>query len=452
MISKKITSLILILVLVVSFASFAFAEGPNTISVNVLPSGYGQAVASAPSALAGTPVTLTATPVSEFVSFVGWTGNVAFVDATSPTTAFVMPDSPVVIAANFALTANTVNTFTDGGGYIYLEKQKYQIGEVVRAKAVANEGFIFYTWTSDDILIENTGNDMIEFVMPAKDVSIGAVFAIKRDEMIKTASVVFNTFGGTEFATEHVEYGSNLEMPSNIPTRDGYVFEGWYADALCTKYFDFEQPIYEDTFIYAKWSPVIEEGKVNNFIDVKSSDWFCDYVLSLAEKNIISGVGKAEGGLSYFAPQANITRAQFATMLANLAGANLESTENPFKDVKSDAWYAKAVTWAYNNEIVNGTGLDTFAPDANVTRQDMAVMLSRYVDKIAKISLPETADEIKFVDSASISTYASEAVRTMQLADVISGKPGNKFDPKGNATRAESAKMIYKIVEIEELN
>ena len=452
MISKKITSLILALVFVICLAPSAFAEGPNTISVNILPAGYGTAAASVPSAVAGTPVTLTATPASELVSFVGWTGNVAFVDATSPTTAFVMPDSPVVIAANFALSSNSVTTFTDGGGYIYLEKQKYQIGEVVRARAVANEGFIFYTWTSDDILIDNTSNEIIEFVMPAKDVRIGAVFALKRDEMIKTASVVFNTFGGTEFATEHVEYGTCLEMPSNIPTRDGYVFEGWYADAICTKYFDFEQPIYEDTFIYAKWSPVVEDGKVNNFIDVKSSDWFCDYVLSLAEKNIVSGIGTAENGLSYFAPQANITRAQFATMLANLAGANLESTENPFKDVKSDAWYAKAVTWAYNNEIVNGTGLDTFAPGDFITRQDMAVMLSRYITNIAKISLPETADEIKFVDGANISTYASEAVRTMQLADVISGKTGNKFDPKGNATRAESAKMICKIVEIEELN
>ncbi|MBR5542862.1 MAG: S-layer homology domain-containing protein [Oscillospiraceae bacterium] len=349
----------------------------------------------------------------------------------------------VVVLAGFAATAGAVETlygivpYTEGGGYVYMLKSYYQPGEIVTIRAVPDEGFVFYSWVTDDVFLAYPENDIIQFYMPAQDVEISAVFAIKQPEVKETVSVTFNSMGGTDFGTKYVEIGGYLEEPATAPVKTGYIFDGWYTDATCTLPFTFSTPIYNATILYAKWSAVQAE-KTNEFTDVNEDDWFCDCVKALAEKNIISGMGN-----NTFAPKKNISRAQFVTILANLEQANLSGTETPFDDVPTDAWYAKAVAWAYNEGIVTGVGAKTFAPNANISRQDMAVMLMRYVENVAKITLSETVAQAAFADDSSISSYAREAVYAMQRAAVIGGKTGNVFDPKGNATRAESAKMIY---------
>ncbi|MBQ8004010.1 MAG: S-layer homology domain-containing protein, partial [Oscillospiraceae bacterium] len=226
-----------------------------------------------------------------------------------------------------------------------------------------------------------------------------------------------------------------------------YTFQGWYTDATCTLPFDFTIPLYASTFVYAKWAPVQTTPTLENgFTDVKEADWFYNCVMTLADRNIISGMGNG-----IFAPQKNISRAQLATILANLANANLSDTETPFADVPADAWYAKAVSWAYTNGIVNGITENTFAPDANVSRQDMAVMIMRYADNVAKVTLVESNAPSEFADDTSIATYAKEAVYKMQRAGIIGGKPGNLFDAKEYANRAEASKMIYVLLNLLEM-
>lgn len=336
-----------------------------------------------------------------------------------------------------------VTTVTDGGGYILLTKTEYSFGEKVVARAVPNDGFAFYAWSSEDIVFnDNQANDMIEFVMPAKDITLGAIFAIKQPEQKETVGVTFDTMGGTVFGTTYVEIGSPVQQPTNVPVKEGYTFEGWYADSTCTLAFDFSIPLYSTTFVYAKWAPVLNEPVAkNSFTDVNADDWFYDSVMALAERNIISGMGD-----SIFAPSNNISRAQLATILANLAKANLADTATPFEDVSADAWYAKAVAWAYTNGIVNGISETEFAPDANVSRQDMAVMIMRYVNNVEKVTLPESNAQTEFVDDDEIAGYSKEAVYTMQRAGIIGGKPGNMFDATAFATRAEASKMIYVLI------
>lgn len=352
-------------------------------------------------------------------------------------------------AANELLTVMyDITPITDGGGYILLVKTQYSPGEKVVARAVPYDGFAFYAWSSEDIYDPNfetyKGNDMIEFIMPAKDVALGAIFAIKQPEQKETVGVTFDTMGGTDFGTTYVEIGSPVQQPTNVPVKEGYTFEGWYADSTCTLPFDFSIPLYATTFVYAKWAPVVNEPVVeNSFTDVKTGDWFYDCVMTLAERNIISGMGD-----SIFAPSNNISRAQLATILANLAKANLSDTATPFEDVSADAWYAKAVAWAYANGIVTGISETEFAPDANVSRQDMAVMIMRYVNNVAKVTLSETNAQTEFADDAKIAGYSKEAVYTMQRAGIIGGKPGNVFDPTAFATRAEASKMIYVLLEL----
>ncbi len=84
-----------------------------------------------------------------------------------------------------------------------------------------------------------------------------------------------------------------------------------------------------------------------------------------------------------------------------------------FSDVASDAWYAPYVTWAAQNGIVMGSG-DKFSPDSKITREDMAVIIDRYVEKLASRQLEKVNEPKDFTDSSEISDYAAEAVSVMQ--------------------------------------
>lgn len=172
-----------------------------------------------------------------------------------------------------------------------------------------------------------------------------------------------------------------------------------------------------------------------SFSDI--SGWYEGYVNYLAARDIISGNGDGK-----FAPKANITRAEFAQILANMSGDDLSSyTTSSFADVKTTAWYSKAVAWAYAKGVVQGAD-GKYNPNAYISRQDIALMLARYTDKIAVTTLAATEDEATFADQSGISAYAEEAVSTMQQAGIIGGYSNNTFAPQANATRAEASKMI----------
>jgi len=96
--------------------------------------------------------------------------------------------------------------------------------------------------------------------------------------------------------------------------------------------------------------------------------------------------------------------------------------------------------------IVNGVGDNKYAPDANISRQDLAVILARYAEKM-DITLKQTLQSVVFADSADIADYAVNYVELMVRAGIINGKPGNIFDPIGNATRAEVAAMLHRFAE-----
>jgi hypothetical protein len=186
-----------------------------------------------------------------------------------------------------------------------------------------------------------------------------------------------------------------------------------------------------------------------DFTDV-SSHWAKDYITYLAARDVISGMTQAT-----FAPNANITRAQFVQILANLSGADLSSygdnQASSFSDVEENAWYAKAAAWAADKGIATGVksedGSTNFDPDANISRQDMAVMILRYTEKVGGYSLTATSNAAVFSDDSQIADYAKEAVTQLQQAGLLNGKTSSTFAPKNNATRAESAKMISMLIE-----
>ena len=106
----------------------------------------------------------------------------------------------------------------------------------------------------------------------------------------------------------------------------------------------------------------------HRFEDVGSSDWFCGAVQTAFDKGYMSGTSNTT-----FVPRGATTRAAFVQTLYAKAGSPSVNSSNPFHDVKSGDWYYSAVLWASQNGITNGTSATTFSPNANVTREQLAV-------------------------------------------------------------------------------
>ena len=258
-------------------------------------------------------------------------------------------------------------------------------------------------------------------------------------------TVIFESNGGSVVEKQTVADGQKVSRPED-PTKEGFVFEGWYTDSGMTTAYDFGSEVTKSFTLYAKWAekdadPVPEIS----FQDVPSDAWYAEYVSYLAGKGIVNGKTA-----DTFAPDAQITRAEFIKIIAGVAGADVSGkSSSRFSDVASDAWYVPYVAWGVENGIINGTSETTFHPNGNISRQDMATMIKRYTD-FAKFTLPTDTAAVNFTDSAQISSYAADAVKAMQQAGIINGKGGNTFVPKDNATRAEACKMLTVLMKMME--
>lgn len=171
------------------------------------------------------------------------------------------------------------------------------------------------------------------------------------------------------------------------------------------------------------------------FEDVEG--WSQPYIYSLVNKDIIQG--KEE---NLFEPKSRITRAEFVMLLARVSQEDLSKYDTlVFEDVKENAWYKQAITWANEKGIAKGYD-GKFNPNHDVTRQDIAVMLERYMEHIEQKELPNVQDAVNFTDEDQIAPYAKDAVYKMQQADIIEGNENKAFLPKAKATREEVAKIL----------
>ena len=135
-----------------------------------------------------------------------------------------------------------------------------------------------------------------------------------------------------------------------------------------------------------------------------------------------------------------------ATVLHRLAGTPKPESKSTFKDVADGQWYSEAVAWAAENGIVNGYGDGTFKPTANISREEMAVMLVRYAKNVAGVDVTPKGDLNGFADGASVASWAKDSVIWTVDAGIINGM-GGKIAPKANATRAEFATIVMRFAE-----
>ena len=173
------------------------------------------------------------------------------------------------------------------------------------------------------------------------------------------------------------------------------------------------------------------------FTDVAADRWSYTYIKQMYDAGVVSGMTPTT-----FEPAGDVTRAQFVTMLAGLAKADVSKyPATSFRDVPEGAWYAPYVNWAAENGVVHGVSDTAFAPDANISRQDMAVMVYRYAERFG-IRLGTDVPPVTFTDAGDIAAYALPAVQALQRAGVISGMPDGSFRPRERMTREQACVVL----------
>jgi hypothetical protein len=141
-----------------------------------------------------------------------------------------------------------------------------------------------------------------------------------------------------------------------------------------------------------------------------------------------------------------MTRGMMATILYRHAGSPAAGAAN-FNDVASGAWYANAVNWAAANNIMTGYGGGAFGPNDNITREQLAATLTRYMDAQG-LTPPTTRELVPFADASAISDWAVGAIQTLYKLGIIDGVGTDEIviNPRGEATRAQAAAMLMRFM------
>ncbi|MBR6807053.1 MAG: DUF4838 domain-containing protein, partial [Clostridia bacterium] len=185
-----------------------------------------------------------------------------------------------------------------------------------------------------------------------------------------------------------------------------------------------------------------EEVPVNPFEDVAPTDWFWKEVLTVNEEGIMTGKSA-----TVFDPKANISRAEVVTALARFACVNVKGKGDSltFPDTQTDAWYSDYVGWAFENGIVTGYDNGNFGPSDLITRQELAVVLSRMI-KYLEAKMPDSPQIDKFTDGGKIASWVAPHAETMRMAGLMKGDANGNFNATNNASRAEVATIISRML------
>ena len=177
------------------------------------------------------------------------------------------------------------------------------------------------------------------------------------------------------------------------------------------------------------------------FTDVREGDWFYDAVAYAYTNGLFNGTSATT-----FSPDGTMTRSMLVTVLWRMEGEPTANSANPFADVAAGTWYTDAVVWASSAGIVNGTSATTFDPDGSVTREQIAAILYRYA-KTKGWDISGASTLSSFTDGAQVSDWAARAMEWAYEEGLITGKDGGRLDPQGQASRAEVATILMRLLE-----
>jgi hypothetical protein len=177
------------------------------------------------------------------------------------------------------------------------------------------------------------------------------------------------------------------------------------------------------------------------FVDVPANHWASPVIQELSAKLYVQGTSKDK-----FEPNRAITRAEFTAMLVHSLGLTTRG-EISFADVSPSAWYAESISIASKAGIVNGRSAAKFDPAAQITREEITVMLMKaYELKQGRVNTVASTDVAEFKDMKQVSSWAVASVQEAARLGLIQGQSQGWFVPKGIASRAEATQVIYNLI------
>ncbi|WP_168735955.1 InlB B-repeat-containing protein [Cohnella fermenti] len=178
----------------------------------------------------------------------------------------------------------------------------------------------------------------------------------------------------------------------------------------------------------------------SGFQDVSPTDWFYDAVVYVQKNGIFSGTGA-----DTFSPKGTMTRAMYVTALGRMAGVDVsEYSTSSFADVPAGIWYAPYVEWATQRGITVGTGDGNFAPDATISREQMATQTLRYLESYQIPYESSNGVTTEPGDLVDVSPWAVESVIKLWQAGLFAGDASGNFNPRTQASRAEAAVLFMR--------
>ncbi len=368
------------------------------------------------------------------------------------------------------------------GGAAAASAAKAAIGDAVTLTATANAEWQFEKWQPENPELVITDNS---FTMPDYAVNILAIFkkivkpkpeepTPEEPTQPSVYTITFDTDGGVLAQgtpnPDTVTGGQEYIMPA--ATKADHTLKHWAIGSKTSNITANPGDVYTftaDTWVYAIWQPdntnqpsgggggrrpsqtkptetikptePTQPGKPNTgnadnissiFQDLQPGAWYSEAVAYVYALGLMQGVAEGE-----FAPNANLSRAMLAQIIYNMAGQPETSANSSFADVADNVWYSKAISWANAQGVVTGYSAAEFAPNAEITREQMIVMLWRYAGQ------PATSwQQADFPDWPQSSAYARQAICWAAECGLIKGHSDGTLRPQATATRAEAAQVL----------
>lgn len=197
-----------------------------------------------------------------------------------------------------------------------------------------------------------------------------------------------------------------------------------------------EQKLAEKKTLMASQSQKEVDAVLRDFRDVPANHWAMKAIAHAYARGYFKGQGGGQ-----FAPDRSISRGEFVTILGRKAGFVGTKTSSKFKDVPSNAYYAAYVAWAESKGIIQGTSSKTFDPDRTISREEMALILDKFLAKEGK-TYP-AGNGASFYDQASIASWAKGSVDKMVKQGILSGTGNGTFSPQAKFSRGQAAQILY---------
>lgn len=352
----------------------------------------------------------------------------------------------MTLTAQWKANTYTVTVKDDGNGTALADPASAKMGAEVRLTAMPNSGYHFKEW---EVIPDKVKIEDNKFTMPAAHVTVKAIFE-------RNASSSGGGGGGTTYYTLTFETNGGGSMQAIRAARGKTLDLSAYTPMRDG--YDFGG-WYADKDLTQRITEIKLSGSKTVYADWKKRE-------PDAVKNPFADVNAGdwfyrdvlfsyEKGLmsgmdaAAFAPYANTTRAQIAVIFYRMEGSPAVEGENSFTDVVRDsgtAWFYDAVTWAQKNGIMGGYGNSSFAPNDPITREQLAAIFYRYAQYKGYDTTQGGMAIREFDDYESISDYAMGAMAWAVNTGLVKGD-SNLLYPKGTATRAEIAALFHRFAE-----